>query len=351
MEDSDSIEAIARGWVLYLHSGAVDPVRLVDFEAWVSADPAHAKAYRDYEQLMGDLTLVEALADIEIDAGADAGVDIGMDASTDINTAAPAVPPPAARRLRTPALAPVAALAAVLMVALLLTTQWPLEATPAFETRVAQTRDLQLPDGSTVVLGGRSKIETDFSETTRRVTLLEGEAFFDVVADPERPFLVVVGDRLVRVVGTKFDVRHGPQQVRVAVLEGVVEVLRPPTTKSATQPVEPVSAAQVLRAGEQVVALIGTAEQTRTAVEPDTAAAWRRGWLSYENASLAEIAADANRYNDRQIVFASSDLEHIRVTASFGADAVDRFIAGLTASQPIRADYSDDDRVVLHRVR
>lgn len=327
-DDYNSIEAKAREWVLYLHSDAVEAARLAEFEAWVGADPAHARAYRDCEQLMGDLTLVEELAEI------------------DLEPAPPCrLPPHRPRSFNARMLAPVAAFAAVLVLALAFALQLQ-PAAPTFATDVAQLRDITLPDGSLVTLGGRSRIATDFSDSQRHVTLLEGEAFFAVSKDPARPFYVAVGDRLIRVVGTQFDVRHGVGLVRVAVLEGVVEVLQA-EAPAADEPLLADAPKQVLHAGEQVVALIGRPQHTRTAVEPGEAGAWRRGWLSYENASLAEIVADANRYSERQIVLDSESLRQLRLTAAFGADTVDQFIGGLIAAHPIEADYSQSGKVVL----
>ncbi len=55
----------------------------------------------------------------------------------------------------------------------------------------------------------------------RRVTLLKGEAFFQVTPDPSRPFRVVAGDVETRVVGTSFNVRRDAEGVAVSVEEGV----------------------------------------------------------------------------------------------------------------------------------
>jgi transmembrane sensor len=218
----------------------------------------------------------------------------------------------------------------------------------AFATRVAEIRDVFLEDGSRVTLGAASRIEPDFSGRLRIVTLLEGEAFFDVVPDPERPFYVEAGDRLIRVVGTRFDVRQGRETVRIAVVEGVVELLKVDSPRQA-ETVHPGMARDVLRAGDEVVAKIGSAETTLGAIQPEEAAPWRRGWLSYENASLGEIVADANRYSRRQIVLVDGTLSDLRMTAAFSAEKIDQFAMGLEVSYGLQVDYTDPDRIALSR--
>lgn len=69
-------------------------------------------------------------------------------------------------------------------------------------------RRIQLPDNSIVWLGVNSKIEflPSFAVNERRV-VLEGEAYFDVEKDVERPFRVQTNNYVVKVLGTKFNVK------------------------------------------------------------------------------------------------------------------------------------------------
>src|SRR3546814_13586908 len=61
-------------------------------------------------------------------------------------------------------------------------------------------------------------------EAGRQVELLAGRAKFDVAKDPQRPFTVAAGDKLVVAVGTSFSVELIDGQVRVILYEGQVEV-------------------------------------------------------------------------------------------------------------------------------
>lgn len=94
-------------------------------------------------------------------------------------------------------------------------------------TLPGQKLTLKLADGSAVTLNSGSRIicpET-FPGAERKVRL-EGEAFFDVVKDPARPFVIVTDNLNVRVLGTSFNVRsfNDEDNVSVAVLSGKVMV-------------------------------------------------------------------------------------------------------------------------------
>lgn len=86
---------------------------------------------------------------------------------------------------------------------------------------------LLLPDGTQVWLNAESKItyNTAFNGKLREVTL-EGEAYFDVVKDPGRPFIVHTSAINIRVLGTAFNVKSYPQDstIEAVLVRGLIEV-------------------------------------------------------------------------------------------------------------------------------
>lgn len=91
-------------------------------------------------------------------------------------------------------------------------------------TGTAQIRAVQLEDGSTVQIGPDSAIRLDFSANERRVTLLSGEASFDVTPNRMRPFRVATGNTVTTVLGTRFDVARLEASTSVGVAHGHVQV-------------------------------------------------------------------------------------------------------------------------------
>ncbi len=84
---------------------------------------------------------------------------------------------------------------------------------------------LELPDDSKVWVNANSKIRfpDKFDQESREV-FLEGEAFFEVSHDTNRPFRVHSGELTTEVLGTKFNVRSHGEKTDVALLEGKVRV-------------------------------------------------------------------------------------------------------------------------------
>jgi transmembrane sensor len=213
-------------------------------------------------------------------------------------------------------------------------------------TRIAEVRALTLPDGSRVTLGARSKIKVRFERGVRRVELTDGEAFFEVVHDPARPFEVATGGTIIRDIGTKFDVKRGAGGVEVAVLEGAVQVrersLLPaaPTTLKAGERVTATQArigpvvALVTRVGEVQAATAGAGE-------------WRSGQLTYDDTRLADVVADLNRYYRPGVTLEPGALADTRLAASFKVGEIDKFLAELPTVAPVEVTRGADGAVII----
>lgn len=339
------LEAQAAEWFTTMHSGEATSETRERFEAWLHGDRRAKIAYREFEQVYRDLDYVAPEAGVDLDAALGRR-ERGWRAF---------IPD----WLGKPAFAGGAALAAGLALALIVAPAlWPSHAphadaaTPDFATKTAEIREITLEDGTLVTLGAKSAIAAEFTAAARKVTLLEGEAFFEVVKDPNRPFFVAAQDTLVRVVGTKFDVKRSADIVHVSVLEGVVEVMKPGNIEEtiATADTDGIDK-QVLTAGERVSAARRVALPEARQINQAPPGAWREGRLAYEDASLAEIVADLNRYYDRPIRIASSDVGDLRSTVAFQISEIDQVFDVMTAIQPIEVDRQAGGEIVIRRKR
>ncbi|MEM7296970.1 MAG: FecR domain-containing protein [Bacteroidota bacterium] len=88
-----------------------------------------------------------------------------------------------------------------------------------------QIQEITLTEGSTISLnkGASLAYQEPFQNNERRVRL-EGEAYFDVAPNEEKPFVVEAGDAEVRVLGTQFFVDESEEELEVKVEEGMVLV-------------------------------------------------------------------------------------------------------------------------------
>jgi transmembrane sensor len=183
-----------------------------------------------------------------------------------------------------------------------------------YVTAVGRVDTIALVDGTRVILGPGSALQPDdaFGARARDVTLY-GLAYFDVVHDPARPFVVHTPNATLRDVGTSFSVRADSTiGTRVAVTAGAVSVA----------PAERAGSAEVLQAGDRAEVTTDTMHVERGIAEPGELA-WTRGVLTFRDASLSEVAVELRRWYGVHLVVADAEVARRRLTASFGRASAD----------------------------
>jgi transmembrane sensor len=164
------------------------------------------------------------------------------------------------------------------------------------ETGRGETRQLVLPDGSTVQLNAGTVLRyaKDFGSPSREVSLLKGEAFFQVAGQARCPFVVVAGRLKTTVLGTSFDIRRYAEEKRmfVAVVTGKVRVSEGGQPSGVL-----LGAGQLLRKDGE----IGDME-TDTFDDPEDVVAWKSGGLRFKDASFDDLAFEiGNKYAVRLV--------------------------------------------------
>lgn len=259
-EDRDDMETAALDWVIRLRDPAFEGWE--DFEAWLSADPAHAEAYHRL-----------AIADEDM-------ADLLKSAPPPL-IAMPARRPLSRRQWLGGAIAAsVAALVGIGMI----------DRQPALypiETAPGMRRTITLDDGSRIALNGATRIK--LSRRDARYAVLEsGEALFDVVHDDDAPFKVAVGGATLIDVGTSFNVLREKGTTAVQVAKGAV-IYNPESDAVRLDPGQTLST----RDGETKLSL-GT-------IAPATVGGWKDGRLIYDGQTMAEVAADLARWSGESV--------------------------------------------------
>ncbi|QLF93552.1 FecR family protein [Pseudomonas sp. ABC1] len=170
-----------------------------------------------------------------------------------------------------------------------------------------EQQQLQLEDGSRVLLGSGSAFATAFDDASRKTRLLKGEAYFEVAGGQPRPFLIDAGEAQVRVVGTAFGVRHLDGKARVSVRSGIVEVS------------DELGHSRRLGAGEQVDIDTGGLGVTHK-VDTDLALAWTRGRLVFEESPLGDVVAELRRHYPGLILMADAQLAGELISGNYRLD-------------------------------
>jgi transmembrane sensor len=155
--------------------------------------------------------------------------------------------------------------------------------------------------------------------TDQRVIWLEkGEAYFQVKHDALHPLIVMVDNHRVTDLGTKFLVRHDTARLEVAVLEGRVWFdvpdgrMQPPSL--------PLAPGQVAIASGRQVSVERKSMRTLT-----NELGWRRGVLVFRDTTLAEAAAEFNRYNRQKLSVPDPAVGFIKIGGIFEATNVGAF--------------------------
>jgi len=204
-----------------------------------------------------------------------------------------------------------------------------------YATGVGEQRLVRLRDGTDLRLDTDTKVLVAFRGGVRRVRLLRGQAFFDVAHDPAHPFLVDAGPMDVRAVGTRFDVRRDGADVKVTLLEGVVQV------RSAGAP----AGAWTLAPGEQVS--LGRAPARLTADVVQAATSWTSGRVIFRGLPLAQAIDEINRYSPHKILLEAPAVAEVPVTGSFRTGDVDAFVSAVSDLHGLVASRSPDGAIVL----
>lgn len=207
-----------------------------------------------------------------------------------------------------------------------------------YATEVGEVRRLPLSDGSIAEINTASTIQVSLHPDQRIVRMDQGEAWFQVAKDANRPFVVEAGSVRVRAVGTAFSVRRRQNGADVMVTEGIVETW---TEGARDKPVR-------LTAGEK--AYVSEADPVNRIVsapsEIDRELAWRDGNIDLAGESLADAVAEFNRHNRRKLVIADPSIANEPLYGVFHANDPQGFAQAVRVSLDIDV-HVDDNQILI----
>lgn len=291
-------------WLARLRADDVTPQEKADFAAWLAASNLNKTAFDEATELWQQLARLPAQRIPEAQT---------------------------ARLYQYRPTLPLAAAASFLIACVVLVLQLT---TPGFTTGKGEQRRVVLADGTTAYLNTASAIRVNYSSDRRVIELETGEVWFDVVKQTDRPFIVNGSYASAEAVGTAFTVRETQGFTSIGVTEGVVAV-------HSTDAEDP----RLLLSGEQsTVSANVTDFQTYDA---ETALAWQRGQLIYQDVRLDELLADLNRYLPKTMTLNDQALMDDRVSAVLYLDDQDAMLEALGKTLPIRWKTVSDSLIII----
>ena len=164
---------------------------------------------------------------------------------------------------------------------------------------------LTLADGTEVCLNAETEIRYPVEFTGKeRVVYLTGEAFFSVTKNEEQPFIVVVCNTRVKVLGTEFNVRNYPEEEAIAttLLSGSVEMSLDNQSPVRLQP------------GEQGVYQKGSGFLAVKSVDTSLYTSWKDGHFVFRDVRVEDIFNTLSRWYDLTVFYETSAVKDIRFT-------------------------------------
>ena len=206
------------------------------------------------------------------------------------------------------------------------------------KTEAGMRSQFELPDGTYVFLNSNTSLRYPlaFTGNTREVEL-QGEAYFDVAKNDEKPFLVNTGKIVVEVTGTEFKASNytDEQLVEVVLVEGSVNLCQ--CTASGQR-----SVIQALKPGDK--ATLAGSDNKLFVEQVDVAKyiAWKNGVLMFRDDSMEDVVRRLNRWYNVDIDISSVYLEDYVYTATFEDETLIQVLDLLKLSAPI--DYRIKNR-------
>ncbi len=174
---------------------------------------------------------------------------------------------------------------------------------------------VQLSDGSKVYLnyGSRIKYPRIFTGDTREIKL-EGEGYFEVVHNPDKPFIVKTGKLNVKALGTEFNVRAYPDIdiISTTLVNGKVVIEK----NLAGEKTEQIG---TMVPGQHVAYNLNSGEITSKKGSTEKYIAWKDGKMIFDNTPIAEVTRELSRKYNVDIEV-EHDLKYLTYTVTFVDD-------------------------------
>jgi transmembrane sensor len=188
--------------------------------------------------------------------------------------------------------------------------------TAHYETMRGQKLEVRLADGSRLQLDGATSIDVTLGQHQRHAALQQGEAWFDIAHEPDRPFTVEAGGSVTQVLGTAFDIDLARRDVKLAVYRGAVRFASNRTGRGVTVP-----------AGWRSRFTQGVADAP--ARFDATRQDWRQDWLDTDDMRLGDLVDTLNRRGGPMIAPPPASLADLKLAGRFKLDGSEPLLGAI----------------------
>lgn len=312
--------SMAREWVVRLASGRITTEEMSRLKSWLATSAAHRAAFDRERTFWRQLDQLESVS-------GEYRVRHGSEQSRSSR-----------RPVRRAVL--VGGVVAACIALLVLYQDIQLFLSADYRTAVGQQHVVTLADGSVAHLNSDTALAVTYTADERRIDLLQGEALFTVVPDPQKPFRVLAQGGVTQAVGTVFVVRAQERQTGVTVAEGIVEV-------SAGDDGRRTGPSVLVQKDEQTVYRFGEPPQAVASQDSHTATAWTRGAIIIDGQPFARAIAELDRYRPGRIVVLADESRTKPVSGRFMLTGIDDALTALASTQGLSVVHITNYLVVI----
>ncbi|WNO07645.1 FecR family protein [Teredinibacter sp. KSP-S5-2] len=305
----------AEEWFVRLQSGALNKHQMEEFQRWYHLDDSHKIEFHNVEQdwkALGQLSK-------EIDP----------------NQFAPPPAKPAPRMYN--AFFRYGLATAFIFICAIVGFAWEHTRKPQIEeyaTSVGEQKSVTLSDGSIVTLNTATKLQVNFQQSERALHLKQGEAYFEVAKDPDRPFSVDIDRGTVTAVGTAFNIRKSKHLASIVVTEGTVKV-EEAKTRTNLEPAE-----EKVTVNEQIE-FDGNGLTDISKVEKPYLLSWKEKYLAFDQQPLEDVIKELNRYLNDPVRDVAYAMKQVKISGTFDLSAPEDALNALLLSNALKLDQQN----------
>jgi len=226
-----------------------------------------------------------------------------------------------------------------------------------FKTKLGEQVLHSLPDGSLLQLNTNTQVTVNYKNNQRFLTLIQGEANFDVAKDKSRPFVVTVGEQSFTALGTAFNIqKKSSQDIELIVTEGKVlvsqtnDILSKITNKKDEHSLDTLPGLLV-NVGEKSTVENNTLT-VATKISPEQVqknTAWQQGILIFDGDTLSDALAEISRYNNTTFEVLDEDISALKISGYFKAGDINGLLSSLDYNFNIQSKRTDNSSIQLSK--
>ena len=241
------------------------------------------------------------------------------------------------------------------------------QAISSIVTKNGNRTKIVLPDGSQVWLNAGSNLDYNnsiFNKDLREVTL-NGEAYFDVTKNAEKPFIIHTKKMDVKVIGTAFNVRSYSYEktAEASLIRGSIEVtlkdrkdqvitLKPnekisiATDEPEQQVSKPGKTTAVKNDVKSIPQIIVKELKTNPTNNIIAEIAWTQNKLYFEDENLENIAPMLERWFGKKVEITNTSLKNLRYYGNFENETMEEVLSYLKLSKPFNFKIEADSVLI-----